>query len=450
MKSDLQVDMQLSRVMPVVRRVHAPATRVSRLGNGMRVASENYQLPTCTVGVWIDAGSRFETAANNGVAHYLEHMAFKGTQRRSQVGLEYEVENLGAQLNAYTSREHTVYYAKCMRQHLPRCLDILADILLHSSLGKREVERERSVILREMEEIAQNMQEVTFDILHEKAYEGSPLGRTILGPAENVRSLQREDLLDYITTHYKGPRMVLAAVGGVDHGLLCEQADKFFGHLPSDVPQHFMEPSVFTGGTQFLEHDMETVYGALAVEGAAWDSADNLPLMMVNSLIGTYARGRGTGTLAPSRLSERVSREGCETFQAFSSCYKDTGLFGVYFACSNDTAQDMVRLVQEEWRQFAEGLTDEELERGKRILKSNMFLVLDGTTPICEEIGRHMLNYGRRMPSEELEFRVDALTTDTVRRVLSKYTRHKRPVLAAVGTPGLFGPYETILERMRW
>merc|ERR1711976_221703 len=195
--------------------VNNPPTEVSVIDNGMRVATEDSGAPT--VGLWIDTGSRYETAANNGVAHFLEHMAFKGTSKRSQTDLELEVENIGAHLNAYTSREQTVFYAKCFSQDISRAVEILSDIIQHSKFGEIEIERERGVILREMQEVESNLQEVVFDHLHAVAYQGTPLGRTILGPTANIKSMTRDDLVTYIQTHYKGPRMVMAGAGGVNH-----------------------------------------------------------------------------------------------------------------------------------------------------------------------------------------------------------------------------------------
>merc|ERR1712137_1298238 len=161
---------------------NAPPTCLSVLNNGLRVASEDSDAPTATIGVWIDAGSRNENEKNNGVAHFLEHMAFKGTGKRSQTDLELEIENMGAHLNAYTSREQTVFYGKCLSEDVDKMVEVLSDILQNSKLGEQEIERERGVILREM-------QEVEFDHLHATAYQGTALGRTILGPTQNIKSL---------------------------------------------------------------------------------------------------------------------------------------------------------------------------------------------------------------------------------------------------------------------
>jgi len=228
--------------------LNAPATEVTTLPSGLRVASEGGHGETATVGVWIGAGSRYETEQNNGAAHFLEHMAFKGTSKRTQQQLEMEIENMGGHLNAYTSREQTVYYAKVFKKDVPKAMDILSDILQNSKLDEAAIERERDVILREMEEVNKQQEEVIFDRLHETAYMGNGLGRTILGPAENVRNLKKADLEDYIATHYTAPRMVIAGAGAVDHSQLVELAQKSFGNLPTEprvAPT--LEPVRFVG-----------------------------------------------------------------------------------------------------------------------------------------------------------------------------------------------------------
>lgn len=268
--------------------VNVPETKVSELSNGVRVATEDSGIPTCTVGVWIDAGSRYETPQNNGVAHFLEHMAFKGTSKRSQTQLELEIENMGAHLNAYTSREQTVYYAKCLSRDLPRAMEILADIIQNSKFGEEEIERERGVILREMQEVETNLQEVVFDHLHSVAFQQTPLGMTILGPTENIKKINRQDLVEYINTHYKGPRIVLAGAGGVDHNELVKLANEHFGNIKatydsSEVPE--LKPCRFTGSDIRVRDDsMPLAHVAIAVEGAGWANPDNIPLMVANTV----------------------------------------------------------------------------------------------------------------------------------------------------------------------
>lgn len=195
---------------------------------------------------------------------------------------------MGAHLNAYTSREQTVYYAKCLSKDIPRAVEILSDIIQNSKFGSQEIERERSVILREMQEVETNLQEVVFDHLHSVAFQQTPLGMTILGPTENIKTIQRSDLVNYVNQHYKGSRMVLAGAGGVDHDQLVKLADKHFGNVTNtyegtDIP--IPSPCRFTGSDiRVRDDDMPFVYAAIAVEGAGWSNPDNIPLMIANSV----------------------------------------------------------------------------------------------------------------------------------------------------------------------
>merc|ERR1711998_818516 len=247
----------VTRCVPQLRALGARAasTEVSTLSNGLRVASENTGGETATVGVWIDAGSSFETDADNGSAHFLEHMAFKGTTKRTQEQLEKEIENLGGHLNAYTSREQTVYYAKVFKDDVPQAIDILADILQNSKLDAAAIERERGVIMREMQEVMMNKEEVIFDELHATAYQGTSLGRTILGPTENIMSITRDDLEKYIKTHYTAPRMCVAGAGAVSQQQLCELSEKAFAKLPTKAADDLalVRDHTFTGSDARFE-----------------------------------------------------------------------------------------------------------------------------------------------------------------------------------------------------
>jgi len=435
--------------------LNVPPTDVSVLDNGMRVATEDTGAPTATVGLWIDTGSRYETAANNGVAHFLEHMAFKGTQKRSQTQLELEVENMGAHLNAYTSREQTVFYAKCLSSDLGNAVEILSDILQNSKFGEQEIERERGVILREMQEVEMNLQEVVFDHLHAVAYQGTPLGRTILGPTKNIKSITRDDLVNYIQTHYKGPRMVLAGAGGVDHAELCKLAEQHFGksigvkydaEIPIDAPCRYTGSDV-----RVRDDDMPFAHIAFAVEGCGWTNPDNIPLMIANTMIGSWDRSMGGGANNSSRLAQYCAENNfCSSFQSFNTCYKDTGLWGIYFVCGGMDINLMFFNIQQEWKRMCTSITDFEVERAKNLLKTNMLLQLDGTTPICEDVGRQMLCYGRRIPQHELEARIDAVDARTVRDTCYKYIYDRCPVVAAVGPVEQVPDYNVIRSGMYW
>ncbi|KAG8236490.1 hypothetical protein J437_LFUL016401 [Ladona fulva] len=442
--------------------INMPPTRLTTLDHGMKVASEDSGAPTATVGLWIDAGSRYENENNNGVAHFLEHMAFKGTSKRSQTDLELEVENMGAHLNAYTSREQTVFYAKCLAGDVGKALEILADIVQNSKLGASEIERERGVILREMQEVETNLQEVVFDHLHATAYQGTPLGRTILGPTKNIKSITRDDLLEYIKSHYKPPRIVLAGAGGVKHDELVKHAEKLFSGLSiayeGEIP--LLTPCRFTGSEIRVRDDsMPLAHIAVAVEGCGWADADNVPLMVANAVLGAWDRSQGGGTghgdasshSHASRLASFAAQDQlAHSFQSFNTCYKDTGLWGIYFVCDPMKCEDMMYNIQNEWMRLCTNVTEFEVERAKNLLKTNLLLQLDGTTPICEDIGRQMLCYGRRIPLHEMEHRIDSVTAQNVRDVATKYIYDRCPAVAAVGPVENLPDYNRIRSSMYW
>lgn len=436
--------------------LNVPETKVSELQNGMRIATEDSGLETCTVGIWIDAGSRYETPAHNGVAHFLEHMAFKGTSKRSQTQLELEIENMGAHINAYTSREQTVYYAKCLSKDVEHAVEILSDILLNSKLGEEEIERERGVILREMQEVEQNLQEVVFDHLHTCAFQGTSLGMTILGPTKNIESITRENLIEYIQTHYKAPRMVLAGAGGVEHKRLVDLAEKYFSKVSKDyegveIPDSAL-PCRFTGSEIRVRDDaMPLAHVAIAVEGPGWKDPDNIPLMVANIIVGSWDRSHGGGVNSGNLLASTCAqREGIHSYSSFNTCYTDTGLWGCYFIADKYHLEDFVWYLQETWMRICNSVTKADVLRAKNELKTNMFLQLDGSTPICEDIGRQMLTYGRRIPLHELEARIDAVDVDTVKKVCTRYIYNRCPALAAVGPVEALPDYARIRSSMYW
>ncbi|CAG9796961.1 unnamed protein product [Diatraea saccharalis] len=433
--------------------VNVPPTRLTVLDNGLRVASEDSGAPTATVGLWIDAGSRYETAKNNGVAHFLEHMAFKGTSKRSQTDLELLVENMGAHLNAYTSREQTVFYAKCLANDVPTAVEILADIIQNSSLAEPEIERERGVILREMQDVESNLQEVVFDHLHATAFQGTPLGQTILGPTKNIKKISKADLQTYIKAHYQPGRIVLSGAGGVEHQKLVDLANKHFSGLKNTVSEAIdLSPCRYTGSEIRVRDDsMPLAHIAIAVEGAGWTDADNIPLMVANTLVGAWDRSQGGGGNNASYLARAASIEGlCHSFQSFNTCYKDTGLWGIYFVSEPLQIEDMVYNIQKEWMKICTSVTESEVDRAKNLLKTNMLLQLDGTTPICEDIGRQMLCYNRRIPIHELDARIESVTAQNVRDVCYKYLFDRCPVVAAVGPCEGLPDYTRIRGGMYW
>jgi processing peptidase subunit beta len=427
--------------------VTSPIYQTSTLSNGLTVATEAHpHAQTATVGVWIDAGSRAETDATNGTAHFLEHMAFKGTGRRTQHALELEVENIGAHLNEYTSREQTVYYAKSFRKDVPTAVDIISDILQNSKLDSASVERERDVILREQQEVDKQLEEVVFDHLHAVAFQGTPdsslfplsstdfgagqpLGRTILGPKDNILSIKRDDLASYIKTNYTADRMVLVGTGGVEHQELVKLAEKHFSSLPvspKPIPLGRLthaKTSFIGSEVRIRDDDSSTANFAIAVEGVGWSSPDYFPMLVMQSIFGNWDRSLASSPLLSSRLSHIISSNNlANSFMSFSTSYSDTGLWGIYIASENlMNLDDLAHFTLREWTRMSIAPTDVEVERAKNQLKAGLLLGLDGSTAIAEEIGRQLVTSGRRMSPKQIENAVDAVTTDEIKRVAQKY-----------------------------
>jgi len=430
----------------------APTTEITTFESGLRVASETMPgANTATVGVWIDAGSRYETEHNNGAAHFLEHMAFKGTSKRTQYQLEIEIENMGGHLNAYTSREQTVYFAKVFEQDVPRAMDILSDILLRSHLDPKAISRERDVIMREMKEVNRQNEELVLDHLHATAFDGSGLGRTILGPEKNIRTLGRNDLREYIDTHYLAPTMCIAGAGAIDHKELCDLAEHHFGGLRTVLSEEeknsdavCMDQGKFVGSDVRIHFESDTMaHFALAYEGSSWTSEFAFPLMLLQTLLGSFDRAAGK-TITSQLCYDVAANELAHSLITFNTCYKDTGLFGFYAVCEREKVGDLIKCVSNNLAQLVDMISEEDVERAKIALKATMLMGLDGNTNVCEDIGRQLLTYGRRLTPAEIFQRIEDSSVDDVKAAAYKVFHDKDHAMAAVGGIERLPSYEWI------
>ncbi|PNS18257.1 hypothetical protein CAC42_7626 [Sphaceloma murrayae] len=424
---------------------HGVKTESTTLSNGFTIASEySPYAQTSTVGVWIDAGSRAETDRTNGTAHFLEHLAFKGTQKRSQSQLELEIENMGGHLNAYTSRENTVYYAKSFNSDVPNTVDILADILQNSKLEGSAIERERDVILREQEEVDKQLEEVVFDHLHATAFQGQPLGRTILGPKENIQSISRNDLTDYIKTNYTADRMVLVGSGGIPHEQLVQLAEQYFGKVPNQPPTSTaaaiaaaqkQKPDFVGSEVRIRDDTIPTANIAIAVEGVSWKDDDYFTALVAQAIVGNWDRAMGNSPYLGSKLSTFVHENKlANSFMSFSTSYSDTGLWGIYLVSDSITRiDDLVHFTLREWSRLSLAVSDAEVERAKSQLKASLLLSLDGTTAVAEDIGRQIITTGRRLSPEEVERVVGDITSKDVQSFAQRKLWDRDIAISAVG-----------------
>ncbi|KAB5549908.1 Metalloenzyme, LuxS/M16 peptidase-like protein [Coniochaeta sp. 2T2.1] len=453
-RAGLSLPMKRGLATPV-----SPAVKVqtTTLKNGLTVASQySPYAQTSTVGMWIDAGSRAETEETNGTAHFLEHLAFKGTNRRTQQQLELEIENMGAHLNAYTSRENTVYFAKSLNEDAPKCVDILADILQNSKLEESAIERERDVILRESEEVEKQLEEVVFDHLHATAFQHQPLGRTILGPRENIRDITRTELTNYIKTNYTADRMVLVGAGGIPHEKLVEMADQHFAGLPSQTPQtgayllSKKKPDFVGSDIRIRDDTIPTANIAIAVEGVSWGDEDYFTALVTQAIVGNYDKAMGNAQHTGSKLSGFVHQHDLATsFMSFSTSYSDTGLWGIYLVTDKLTSvDDLVHFTLREWSRLSTSVTPAEVERAKAQLKASILLSLDGTTAVAEDIGRQIVTTGRRMDPAEIERIIDRVTEKDVMDFAQRKLWDQDIAISAVGSIECLFDYARIRNDM--
>jgi len=385
-------------------------------------------------------------------------MAFKGTANRSVRDLEVEIEDMGGHLNAYTSREQTCYYAKVGGAQVPKAVEILADILQNSNLDEAAIERERNVILREMQEIEGMPDEVIFDHLHATAFQYSPLGRTILGPADNVRSITRQHLADYIATNYTAERMVVAAAGAVDHKALVASVEKAFGKLPSGGATAYdlvrRDPAIFTGSeVRIRDPDQPLVHMAIAFKGASYVDPDSVPLMVMQTMLGSWSKDSSGGGNVGSKLAETVAANKlADSYMAFNTNYHDCGLFGVYAVTDPHQAEleDLCWTIMRNVTQMCYNVEESDVARARNQLKASLLFSQDGSTGMAEDLGRSMLVYGRRVPKAEMFARIDAVDAATIKSVANRFILDQDIAVAASGNTQFMPDYNWLRRRTFW
>ncbi|MBA4351595.1 MAG: peptidase M16 [Rhodobacter sp.] len=382
--------------------------RITTLSNGFRIVTEAMPgLLSASAGVWVTAGGRHERAEQNGIAHFLEHMAFKGTERRSSLRIAEEIEDVGGYINAYTSREMTAYYARVLSPDVALALDVIADIVLNPVFNKDDIETERHVILQEIGQALDTPDDIIFDWLQEVSYPDQPFGRTILGPSERVSSFKRDDLRRFVAEHYGPDQMILAAAGGVDHDAIVAQAEALFGHL-KPVGNAQLQPAHFGGGERREVKDLEQVHFALAFEGPGYRAPDVYAAQV-------YATAMGGGM--SSRLFQKIREERglCYSIFAQSGAYEDTGQITIYAGTSEEEIGDLVGLTLDELKRAADDMTEAEVNRARAQLKAGLLMGLESPSSRAERNARLLAIWGRVPSVAETVEKIDAVSTADVR-----------------------------------
>ena len=402
------------------------SVQITTLSNGFRIVTEYMPaLESAAVGIWIEAGARHETEAQNGIAHFLEHMAFKGTARRSALQIAEEIEDVGGYINAYTSREMTAYYARVLKADVGLALDVLADIVLNQAFEPREIEIERGVILQEIGQTLDTPDDIIFDWLQEAAYPGQPIGRSILGPSAGVAGFNEADLRQFVGAHYGPGQMILSAAGAVDHDALVRLAEALFGHL-APKPTGEIPSARFHNGERREDRMLEQAHFALAIEAPDYCADD-----FYASQVFSGALGGGMSSRLFQRLRE--DRGLCYTVFAQSGAYADTGMITIYAGTGADEIVDLAHLTMDELKRAAEDLSEAEVARARAQMKAGLLMGLESPSARAERLAKLLSIWGRVPDLSEAISRIDAVSVAATRAHGRDLLTRSRMALALYG-----------------
>ncbi len=396
------------------------------LSNGFRIVSERMPgLKSAALGIWVMAGGRHERVDQNGIAHFLEHMAFKGTERRTGRQIAEDIEDVGGYINAYTSREITAYFARVLEEDVALALDVISDIVLNPVFDEAEIEVERGVILQEIGQVHDTPDDVIFDWLQEVAYPGQPLGRTILGPSEYVRGFAREDLSGFVAEHYAPEKMILAVAGAIDHDAVIGLAERLFGHLPRGRSR-CVEPASFAGGERLEVRPLEQAHFALGYEVPGYRDDDFHTAQVHASVLG--------GGMSSRLFQELRERRGlCYSVSAQAGFYADTGLATIYAGTSADQIGELALLTIDELKRASVDMTEPEVARARAQMKAGLLMGLESPSARAERMARLVSIWGRVPDIEETLARIDSVTAAGVQGFASRIQTTARPALAMYG-----------------
>lgn len=426
-----------------------PETRITTLPNGLRVATEsNLAAKSAAVGIWVDAGSRFDPEDKSGVAHFLEQLVLKAENE--------EVENIGAQLDGFTTRDITWYSALVSGQNVGKGVEVLGQILQNPDFSEGKIDKVRNAILKERDQIRAEGDLVIFDQLHATAFQYTPLGRPIVGPVNDMKLISKADIQEYFSSHYAAHRMVISASGAVKHEDVVEQVKKAFTKLsanPTTTSQLVAsDPANFTGSeVRIIDDDLPLAQFAVAFEGASVTDPDSVTLMVMQTMLGSWSKKDGAGKHVGSQLVQMVAiNEIAQSFRTFSLNYKDTGLFGVYAVAKPDCLDDLSYAIMHEVSKLSYRVTEDDVIRARNQLKSSLIRRCYGINGVAEDIGQQLLTYGRRIPFAELFARIDAVDARAVKHAADRFLFDKDIAIAAMGPIKGLPDYNWFRRRTYW
>ena len=399
---------------------------VTHFPSGLTVITDDMpHLHTASLGVWVGAGSRDERPDEHGISHLLEHMAFKGTTRRSARQIAEEIEEVGGDLNAATSVEGTAYYARVLKADVPLALDVLSDILSDPAFDPAELTREQGVIIQEIGAVEDTPDDLVFDRLQATAFPDQPVGRSILGTPKTVRSFDAARIRAYLSRNYRAPDMVIAAAGSVDHkSIVAEVERRFAPFVGPSAPAP--EPARFSGGVSVERRKLEQVHIAMALEGVTQKDPTLYSLQVFVNVLG--------GGMSSRLFQEVREKRGlCYTISAFHWPYSDTGLFGLYAGTDAGDADELMRVVVGEIAGTADTISEAEVARAKAQMKASLLMALESSGARAEQLARQMMAYGRPIPLDEIVARVEGVTVESAAAAGRALIARNRPAIAILG-----------------
>lgn len=403
--------------------------RLHILPNGFRIVTEHMPgLESASVGVWVSAGGRHERLEQNGIAHFLEHMAFKGTKQRNALQIAEAIENVGGYINAYTSREVTAYYARVLKDDVSLALDVIADILMNPVFEAREIEVERGVILQEIGQSLDTPDDVVFDWLQEAAFPDQPIGRTILGPSERVSSFSRDDLQGFVGEHYGPEQMILSAAGAVDHDAIVKLAEQLFGGL-KPRPTAVAERGRFVSGERREVKGLEQAHFAMALRGPGYLDDDFYTAQIFSTAFG--------GGMSSRLFQEIREKRGlCYTIFSQIGSYSDTGMMTIYSGTSGEEIAGLADITVDELKRAADDMSAEEVDRARTQMKAGLLMGLESPSSRAERLARVLGIWGRVPAIAETVAKIDAIDRDAVRAFAAGMAASGEVAMA------LYGPVE--------
>jgi predicted Zn-dependent peptidase len=387
------------------------------LDNGIPVVMEPFNnVRSVAIGVWVKVGSRYESAEQNGISHFLEHMFFKGTKKRTAKDIAVEIDSVGGDLNAFTSRENTAFYVKVLDEYLEKGVDLLSDIFMNSTFPENEIDKEKKIVKEEIKMVEDTPDDYIHDLFVQTVWGQQGLGQSILGRRETVAAFTRDDVLSHIRKYYGTKDIIVSCAGNFDSRTLLKLLEKRFGGLRHGSEPKKGTPPDFQRGIKVYFKELSEAHLCIGVPSISQTSGERYALYVLNTILGAGVS---------SRLFQEIreKRGLAYSVYSFTSAYKDTGLWGVYAGVSRKRIREVAGVIIEEMTNLADTLTEVELDRAKKHLKGNLILGLESTSSRMNNIARQEIYFGRYISPDEIISSVDEVGMDHIRELSQRLIR---------------------------